>query len=81
MSTNADVKVADVSACVFVNVTTNKVVPPALIVDGVKDFEMAGGLNVIVSTSAAVHVPVEQLGPEPVFVTPAGTDIKAVLVT
>lgn len=81
MSVNAEVKVADVKACVLVNVMTNSVVPPALIVEGVKDLEMIGRLGVIGSESAAVHVPVEQLSPEPVFVTPAGTDIDAVFVT
>lgn len=72
---------AEVSACVFVNVITNKVVSPALIVDGVNDFEMPGRLGVMGSLSAAVQVPVEQPKPLPVFVTPEGTDIEAVFVT
>lgn len=65
----------------FVNVMTKRVVPPALIVDGVKDLEIIGRLGVTTSTSAAVHVPVEQLRPEPVLVTPAGTEMNAVFVT
>lgn len=60
---------------------TSSVVPPALIVDGVKDLEMIGRLGEIVSLSAAVQVPVEQFSPDPVLVTPEGTDIEAVFVT
>ena len=40
---------------------------------------MVGRLGVMVSTSAAVHVPEPQ--PAPVLVTPAGMEIVAVLVT
>lgn len=72
-------KVADVNACVFVNVITNKDVPPALIVDGVKALEMLGRLGVMESGSTAVHVP--EVQPAPVFVTPEGTEMDAVLVT
>lgn len=75
----ADVNVADVSWCVLVNVITNRLVPPAEIVDGVKVLPTVGRLGVMVSVSAAVHVP--EAHPAPVFVTPEGTDIAAVLVT
>lgn len=63
----------------MVNVITNSVVPPALIVDGEKDFDIVGLLGEMLSLSATVHVPDAQ--PEPVFVTPDGTEIEAVLVT
>lgn len=61
------------------NVITNSVVPPALMVEGEKVFDTVGLLGVIESLSAAVQVPVAQ--PLPVFVTPDGTEIVAVLVT
>lgn len=58
---------------------TKRVVPPALMLEGAKVLETVGRLGVMLSPSAAVHVPVLQ--PEPVFVTPDGTEIVAVLVT
>jgi hypothetical protein len=67
------VNVADVSAWVFVNVMTSNVVPPALIVDGVNDFEIIGRLGVMTSVSVAEQVPPAQ--PAPVLVTPDGTVI------
>jgi hypothetical protein len=73
--------VADVSKCVLVNVITSRVVPPALMVVGENDFEIVGRLGVMVSISAAVHVPVLQPMPLPVFVTPEGTEMEAVFVT
>ena len=73
--------VAEVSACELVKVITKSVVPPALMVDGVNDLAIVGRLGVMVSISAAVHVPVLQPMPLPVFVTPVGTEIAAVLVT
>jgi hypothetical protein len=63
----------------LVKVITNSVVPPALMVVGVKVLASKGRLGVMLSTSAAVQVPEPQ--PEPVFVTPEGTEIEAVLVT
>ena len=60
-------------------VITRSVVPPALIVDGVNDLETIGRLGVTGSLSAAVHVP--ELQPNPVLVTPVGTEMEAVLVT
>ncbi|TAG24209.1 MAG: hypothetical protein EAZ37_16845, partial [Burkholderiales bacterium] len=77
-STKAAVNVAETSWCVLVNVITKRVVPPALIVLGVNDLEIVGRLGVMGSESAAVHVPPVQ--PAPVFVTPEGTEMKAVLV-
>jgi hypothetical protein len=65
----------------LVNVITNSVVPPALMLLGVNDLASVGRLGVIVSMSAAVQVPDAQPMPVPVFVTPAGTEIAAVLVT
>ena len=73
--------VAEVSACELVKVITKSVVPPALMVEGVKALDMVGRLGVIASISAAVHVPVLHPTPLPVFVTPTGTEIAAVLVT
>ena len=61
------------------NVITKRVVPPAVMVLGVNDLEIVGRLGVTGSESAAVHVPLLQ--PTPVFVTPDGTEINAVLVT
>ena len=72
-------KVAETNAWVFVKVITSSVVPPALIVDGVKVLETIGRLGVMLSISAAVQVPA--MHPKPVFVTPTGTEIVAVLVT
>lgn len=63
----------------LVNVITNRVVPPAMMVDGVNVFAMVGRLGVIASESATVQVPEAQ--PKPVLVTPDGTEIVAVLVT
>lgn len=63
----------------LVNVITNKAVPPAVMVLGIKDLMTSGRLGFTGSESAAVHVPEPQL--RPVLVTPAGTDIDAVLVT
>jgi hypothetical protein len=80
-SINGDVKVAETNACVLVNVITKSVVPPALMVVGEKVFDTVGLLGVMESLSAAVHVPVAQPKPPPVFVTPDGTEIVAVLVT
>lgn len=57
----------------LVNVITSRDVPPALIVDGVNDFETSGRLGVMTSVSVAKQVPVAQ--PAPVLVTPAGTVI------
>ena len=61
------------------NVITNSVVPPTLIVVGANVLETVGRLGVTASRSAAVQVPVTQPAPE--FVTPEGTEIEAVLVT
>jgi hypothetical protein len=47
--------------------------------DGENDLEIVGRLGVMVSESAAVHVPDVQ--PAPVLVTPEGTEMNAVLVT
>jgi hypothetical protein len=58
---------------------TKRVVPPAFMVLGVNDLEIVGRLGVIGSESAAVQVPPVQ--PAPVLVTPAGTEMNAVLVT
>lgn len=63
----------------LVNVITNNVVPPALIVVGAKVLEMVGWLGVMGSLSAAVQVP--EPHPAPVLVTPEGTEIVTVLVT
>lgn len=61
------------------NVITNNVVPPALIVAGAKVLEIVGRLGVMPSLSANVQVPVAH--PAPVLVTPDGTEIVTVLVT
>jgi hypothetical protein len=58
---------------------TSRVVPPALMVEGVNALETVGRLGEIVSLSAAVHVP--EPHPAPVLVTPEGTEIVTVLVT
>lgn len=63
----------------LVNVITNKVVPPAAIVEGVNVLLTVGKLGVILSMSATVQVPEAQAGL--VLVTPDGTEIVAVLVT
>ena len=76
---NAELKVAEVNAWVLVKVITSSVVPFELMLAGVKLLLTVGRLGVIVSVSAAVQVPVVQ--PAPVFVTPDGTEIVAVLVT
>ena len=60
---------------------TNRVVPPAMMVDGVNVFAMVGRLGVTASESATVQVPEAQPKPVPVLVTPDGTEIVAVLVT
>jgi hypothetical protein len=60
-------------------VITNKDVPPALIVEGVKDLETLGLLGVTESGSKTVHVP--EVQPAPVLLTPEGTEIVAVLTT
>ena len=59
----------------------SKAVPPALMVLREKVFEIVGLDGETVSMSAAVHVPAEQEGAEFVFVTLAGGEITAVLVT
>ena len=71
--------VAETSWCVFVNVITKRLVPPALIDVGANDLEIVGRLGEMTSGSTAVHVPLVQ--PAPVLVTPDGTEIVAVLVT
>ena len=58
---------------------TSNVVPPALIVDGVKSFETVGRLGVTGSESAAVQVPDVQSAL--VLLTPDGTEMVAVLTT
>lgn len=58
---------------------TSNVVPPALIVDGAKSFEIVGRLGVIESKSAAVQVPDVQSAL--VLLTPDGTEMVAVLTT
>jgi hypothetical protein len=68
-----------VSRCVLVKLITNRLVPPAVMVEGVKLLLTSGRLKVIVSISAAVHVPVVQSAF--VLETPLGTDIVAVLTT
>jgi hypothetical protein len=78
-STNGAVNVAETNAWVLVNVITNNVVPPALMVDGVNDLETVGRLGVTASGSTAVQVPDPH--PAPVLVTPDGTEMIAVLVT
>jgi hypothetical protein len=71
--------VADTSRWVLVNVITSRLVPPAVIVEGVNVLLTVGRLGVMLSVSATVHVPVAQDGL--VFVTPEGTEIVAVLTT
>lgn len=71
--------VADTSLWLFVKVMTKRLVPPALMVGNVNDLETNGLLALTGSTSTAVHVPDAQF--RPVLVTPAGTEINAVLVT
>jgi hypothetical protein len=68
-----------VSRCVLVKLITNRLVPPAVIIEGVKVLLINGRLGVIVSMSAAVQVPVVHSAF--VFETPLGTDIVAVLTT
>ena len=63
----------------FVNVITNKEVPPAVMVDGVNVLPTTGRLGATVSPSATVQVPDVHTGF--VFETPVGTEIVAVLVT
>lgn len=72
---------AETSACVFEIVIVSKVVPPALMELIEKLFETVGREGETVSTSAAVQVPAEQETDEFVFVTLAGGEITAVLVT
>ena len=73
-----------VSAWVLVKVITNKLVPPAEMVEGVKVLATCGGLTVTVSTSLTEQtmgeVPVTQPAETLVFTKPAGGVMDAVLV-
>jgi hypothetical protein len=79
---NSEEKVADVKACVLVNVITNNDVPPAEIVAGVKVLVTKGRLGVTTSGSLAEHTPVNVTQPVTVLVlvTPEGGVMDAVLV-
>jgi hypothetical protein len=81
-SVNNEEKVADVRACVLVNVITNSEVPPAEIVAGVNVLETKGRLGVTTSGSLAEHTPVSETQPVTVLVlvTPDGGVMDAVLV-